>query len=479
MIIDILITVFLVLLNGFFVAAEFAIVKVRLSEIETGNNQGGTKTVARHILNNLDSYLAATQLGITIASIGLGWIGERVVEELILDLFLILQLPISKEFAHQIAFPVSFMTITFFHVVFGELAPKSLAIRYSYATTMTLAMPLRFFFFIFRPFIWLFNGFANILLRALNVHPAGHDEQNNLSEAEIKHMIESQSRYVDEKKQKFVSNDHENVQNIPSSKPLNKYEILTNVFTFDDKSAKSIMVPRIKIASININDSLEKIVEYMNQEKYSRYPVYKVKKDNIIGFVHFKDIWFLYQIYQKALKNQTDGTKIKDKLDTSDIRQALFVPTTKRLGDLLEDFQKKNNQLALVTDEFGVIAGLITMEDIIEEMLGEIYDEHDVYERPLNKVNEDEYIAQAVSEIEELNRFLPYPLPAHDEYDTLSGYLLMLNKGDFPKLGEEFENEHYKFTIARMSRNRILLVMIRLLDHLKTEQEGVKKEYND
>jgi CBS domain containing-hemolysin-like protein len=429
MAVELFVTVLLVLLNGFFVAAEFAIVKVRGSQLElkTSNNRrlGG---ITKHIVHHLDGYLAATQLGITIASLGLGWIGEDVLSKIFLSLFEALGYDGSSQLAHSIAIPIAFSFVTFMHVVFGELAPKSIAIRYPVSTTLAVALPLRFFYIIFRPFIWLFNGFANILLRLLGIKSAhGHDVH---SEEELRLLLHESSK--------------------EGSIDTTKYEIIEKVFKFDDKQVRQIMTPRTRIYSLEIDTPKNEIIDSILNENYSRVPVYEDNIDNIIGILFIRDLLNLLK--------EDKPFQIKDFVHTP-----YYVPTTMRVGDLLLEFQKKSNHMAIITDEFGGTAGLVTMEDIIEELLGEIYDEYDDKSDISLKMGENEFILNATVPIGVLNKSLPFRLPEslHGDYETLSGLILYITNR-IPDINEKILFDNYEFTILKKSLSKIQMVQLKL-----------------
>ncbi|MEK7254450.1 MAG: hemolysin family protein, partial [Bacteroidota bacterium] len=271
MVFDIFLTVFLVLLNGFFVAAEFAIVKVRLSQIQVRMGQTFTARLAEGIVSHLDAYLAATQLGITLASLGLGWIGEPIVSKLITNFMGLFNLELDEETTHAIALPIAFAIITILHIVFGELAPKSLAIRHPINTTLAVAAPLKFFHVIFHPFIWMLNGFANFILKLIGIQPVPHAGIH--SEEELKLIIAESA---------------EGGAIEPSER-----ELIQNVFDFDDRFVWQVLRPRTQIAAIEADTELEEAIEYALQEGYSRFPVYEDSIDKIIGFVHSKDLLLL------------------------------------------------------------------------------------------------------------------------------------------------------------------------------------------
>jgi CBS domain containing-hemolysin-like protein len=439
MLFGILITLFLVLLNGFFVAAEFAIVKVRASQLEVGTaDNKSLQKITKHISKHLEAYLAATQLGITIASLGLGWIGEGVAEKIILSIIHALGFNEHTKLAHQIAMPIAFMFVTFLHVVFGELAPKSIAIRYALPTTIWLALPLRISYLVFIPFIFLFNGFANILLRSIGIQGAGEHSENH-SEEELQLLIQESSEggIIHKSKQ----------------------QILEKVFNFDDKTVKQVMTPRSVMKSLDISWELPKIMEFIVEEKYSRFPVFSENINNIAGVLYTKE---LLDVWKDNGRNKNYVFNIKDHIK----KDPLYVPSNKRLGDLLQEFQKTRKQIAIVVNEHGETLGMITMEDIIEELLGEIYDEHDdEYDEEnekdlLYQIDENSYSVNALANIIALNKVLPEKLPESENYETLSGLVLDL-AGRIPKVGEEFKIGNYVIKVAKLlKKTRIQTVII-------------------
>lgn len=431
MILDIFITVFLVLLNGFFVAAEFAIVKVRASQVElkakTGNQ---TAKIAKNILANLDAYLSATQLGITLASLGLGWIGESVVTEIIIQSMNLFGFEITLELAHQIALPIAFLLITILHIVFGELAPKSIAIQRPVTTTFAIAIPLNVFYYLFRPFIWVLNGLANVILKKIGISPIhGHEV----------HTSEELQLLLDQGKESGALDSSE-------------HELIKNVFDFNDRTVKKIIIPRTSIVAIDIDSDYKEFVNFVINEGYTRLPVYRNTIDDIIGYIHVKDLLV------KELKDQ--------KIRLSDlIRPVYFIPESKKIADLLSEMKNKRNpNMAIVLDEFGGTAGLVTMEDIIEELVGEIQDEHDEEKPKVVKLGDTEYLIDAQSTISDVNEFLPHALPEDDEYDSVAGLMNVVFE-KIPDLGEEIEFSGYKFIVTQKKRNNVEMVkMIDIID---------------
>ncbi|MBE9584554.1 HlyC/CorC family transporter [Mucilaginibacter sp. JRF] len=426
---QIFLTFFLVLLNGFFVAAEFAMVRVRGSQIEIKAKSGSqTAKVARGIMHNLDGYLAATQLGITLASLGLGWAGEEVVTTLMLKLFSALGVVINSGWAINASHVVAFLFITVMHIVFGELAPKSIAIQKSIRTVMAVSVPLRVFFVVFRPFIWALNGFANFILRTFGVISV-HGSESHHSSEELQYLLEQgkESGALD-------SNEHELIQ---------------NVFEFNERVVKNIMVPRTKISGIDIDTGKQELLETLIEEGYSRMPVYEEVIDKIVGIVHTKDIL--------PLMVKGEEINLKDI-----IRKPYFVPETKKINDLMAELQQKRIQIAIVLDEFGGTAGMVTLEDIVEELVGEIQDEYDEEKPIVEEVNEREFIVNALASIYDVNEHLPHDLPEDGDYDTVSGWLGDLF-GKIPDVGEQKEANGYNITVLKKSDQNIEAVKLELL----------------
>lgn len=428
MLLDIFLTFLLVFLNGFFVAAEFAIVKVRISQIELRLLSGGSMAkTARHILTHLDAYLSATQLGITLASLGLGWVGEDVVASIVLSVFGAVGYHPDPELAHKIAVPIAFAIITFLHIVFGELTPKSLAIQKPEAVTLSIAWPLQFFYIVFKPFIWALNGVANFILRAINITaPHGHEVH---SAEELRYLLE-QSKESGEIK----SSEH---------------ELIENVFYFSERTTRQVMVARTQIAAIDITMTTDEIVNTIIEEGYSRMPVYRDSLDNILGILYAKDLLTLVR-HQELIVVQDI------------LRPAYFIPETQQISVLLKEFQRRRTQMAIVTDEFGGTAGIVTVEDIMEELVGEIQDEYDEESPVVEQVGENEYSVKATAPVADVNEFLPLPLPESADYSTLGG-LLNTVFGKIPDLNERTEFSGYEFVILKKSKRNIELVRMRRL----------------
>lgn len=417
MLLNIFLTIFLVFLNGFFVAAEFAIVKVRISQIQVKSANSFSARIAESVVSNLDGYLAATQLGITLASLGLGWIGEGVVSEIIIASMNALELAVTDETAHAWALPISFALITVLHIVFGELAPKSLAIRYPARTTMALAPPLKIFYIVFRPFIWALNGFANFILKSIGIQPAGHSEIH--SEEELKLIVAESAE--------------------GGAIEASERELIQNVFDFDDRMVRQALKPRNQISALSINMPLPEAARKALDEGYSRYPVYEESMDKIIGFILTKDL--LDILLHKPDKTMRDI-----------LRTMLFIPSNKKLAQVLQTFQKEHTQIAIVVNEFGGTVGILTLEDILEELVGEIQDEYDVELPIVEKTGEFSFRIQAQNPVDEINDFLPVHFPEGKTYITLSG-LILESSDAIPKEGETFTIGSYQIKILKMNQS--------------------------
>ena len=427
--IKLIIALLLVLLNGFFVAAEFSIVKVRYSQIQIKAAEGNKMAKqAELIIKNLDAYLSATQLGITLASLALGWVGESALEHVFHNMFAYFNLDIPATYITTFSVIVSFSIITVMHIVFGELVPKSIAIRKSEATTLFISSPLRFFYFIFKPVIWLMNVISNAFLRLIGIHPVSDQEIHSTEELQLLVKQSADSGEIEEE----------------------NYEIIKNAFDFTDHNAKQVMVPRQNIFSIDIEDPKEEILEKIMESGYSRIPVYEDSIDNIIG------IFYTKEIIREYIKNLND-LKSFDLRDY--LREAFFVVGSKKVSDLLKVFQLMKQHLAIVIDEFGGTEGIITLEDILEELVGEIQDEEDEEEKIVDKVGENVFWVQATQPLEEINEHLPKSLPEDGEYNTLAGFILH-ELEEIPEENQEFELNNYEFKILKMNNKSVELVQL-------------------
>ncbi|MEO6694703.1 MAG: hemolysin family protein [Ignavibacteria bacterium] len=430
---DLFLLLVFVMMNALFVAAEFALVKVRKTQIQPSEVKKDNKArLALRLITHLDEYLAATQFGITISSLGLGWIGEPVTARILEPVFQILNIDNPKT-AHTISLTVGFIIITFLHIIVGELAPKSLAIRHPKATTLFVAIPLNVFYLIFKPFIWALNGTANRILKMIGIQPATESEKSH-SEEEIRILIAEGTRSgeIDQTEQQLIE----------------------KVFGFNDKIARDVMVPRNNMFAIDVEENREIVIEKVIEEGYSRIPAYKNSIDNIVGIIYSKDI--------------ISAAEYKNIIVLQDIiRPAHFIPETKHIGEILKDFQKKRIHLGIVVNEHGGVEGLVTLEDIIEEIVGEIEDEYDSEsESDSNKVKVQKkgiYLVNPNITIEEFNNKFEADIPLNsDEYQTLSGFLQTVT-GHVPEIYERIDFKDIVITIMKKSGNKLLQVKIQKL----------------
>jgi CBS domain containing-hemolysin-like protein len=429
MIFGVVFTLFLVLLNGFFVAAEFAIVKVRASQLEIRAQSGHrAANLASHIVSHLDGYLAATQLGITLASLGLGWIGERTFEEIFKVFLESLGMHLEPSIVTTISIVIGFLIITMMHIIFGELAPKSLAIQRSEKVTLYVAYPLQAFYVVFRPFIWVLNGMSNVILKAFGITPSHEEEVHSNDEL------------------KFLMQQGKETGAIEAT----DYDIIKNAFDFSERTARQVMVPRTQLMAINLEDFDEQNLEEIVEARFSRIPCYEGGLDNIVGVVYLKDVLL------KMRRNEP--------LDIRQImRPVSMIPETKKIGSLLKEFQQKHEQIAVVINEYGGTSGIITMEDILEELVGEIQDEFDDEAPFVELLKDGTFHVMAGTSIDDINEHLPHPIKKDEHYETLAG-LLSLKFGSIPAVNERIEFDNYRFTVVKRSKNLVTLVHLEDLD---------------
>jgi CBS domain containing-hemolysin-like protein len=435
---NLLLVAFLVLLNGFFVAAEFALVKVRQTRLTQLVSEGNRSAkYAQKVTQQLDAYLSACQLGITLASLGLGWVGEPAIASFIEPLIGKLQLP--DYLVHPISFAIAFGIITFLHIVFGELAPKSLAIQKAETTSLWTAAPLMFFYKISYPLIWLLNGTATFFIRRLGIEPATEEDSAH-TEEEIRILVNQshKSGHIDQ----------------------TELALVDNVFEFSERLAREIMIPRIDMICLYDDNTFEENLEIIREARHSRFPVAHEDKDRLIGFVHSTDF------YLAALSNGT--ADLKDFL-----RPLLTVPESMEISQVLRLMQKRRSQLAIVIDEYGGTAGLITMEDILEEIVGEIQDEFDENERPeIENVNNSLSVSGKTL-LTEINDYIPIEIHS-DEVDTIAGWLYSQLNEEVAE-GRSVKYKNYLFTITELDNHRITRVGI---EQVEPDEESDGDEEN-
>ncbi|MBM7703850.1 hemolysin family protein [Metabacillus iocasae] len=401
--VNLVLVAFLIALTAFFVATEFAIVKIRTSRINQMIEEGNKNAVAvKHVISNLDEYLSACQLGITITALGLGWLGEPTLERLLHPLFH--RFEINPSLSKILSFAIAFAVITFLHVVIGELAPKTFAIQRAERVSLLFARPIIWFYKIMFPFIWALNGSARLITSMFGINAA--------SEHEVAHSEEELRILLSESLKRGEINQSE-------------YKYVNKIFEFDNRLAKEVMVPRTEIVTASKNDIVEVFLKVAGIEKYTRYPVVEDSdKDRIIGLINIKEI------YNDIIFNEKDGTETLE----SYIKPIMKVIETIPIHDLLVKMQTERVQMAILFDEYGGTAGLITVEDIVEEIVGEIRDEFDVDEIPdVQKIKEGHYILDGKMLITEVNDLLGTDIN-EEEVDTIAGWILTqdfdVGKGD-------------------------------------------------
>ena len=424
---NLVIVVFLVLANGFFVASEFALVGVRKSRIETLAKTGDARAKRLlPLLNNLNAYISATQLGITLASLALGWIGEPAIAHL-------LEAPlrgrISETLLHTMAFAIAFSIITFLHIVLGELAPKTLALERAEKTALAIALPMALFHRAFRWPIQLLDWAGTRTVRLFGLHPSS-EHASIYTEEELRQLIDisRQSGHLHADEQRLIN----------------------RVFDFTDAHVREAMVPRTAVAALPVTAGLEATKNAFRNFGYSRLAVYEDTLDNIVGVLVRRDL--------EPFLDQT--TAAADFNLRALIHTPHFIPAAARLGAALKQMQLKRSHLAFVVDEHGGIEGIVTLEDLLEEIVGEINDEFDEEVREqILKEADGSYLLSGILSVRDANRQLKLELPEDSGYTTLAGFL-MAQAGRLPQTGEVVQYEDLTFRIERMEGRRIRRVRL-------------------
>ncbi len=421
---NIIVVLLLVAMNGFFVATEFAMVKVRKSRIDTLVLEGDKKAKdTQKVVNDLNSYLSACQLGITLASLGLGWVGEPAVADILAPLFKLFNL--SEVTVHSISFILGFAIITGFHIVLGELAPKSLAIISAESIAMHTAFPLIMFYKISYPIMWAFNHSTTLVLKIFGISQV-HEHEAAHTDEEIKILVEESYKHglIDKTELTF----------------------LDNIFDFSEKTVKEIMIPRTDMACIFLEDSFEEIIQTCLEEQLTRYPACRDSKDNVIGFIHIKDL------YKQKIEGKSEDIE-------SIVREIKFVPESMSISVLFKMFQKEKEQMAIIIDEYGGTAGLITIEDILEEIVGEIQDEFDEESDEIIKIEEDSYLVDGKVLIEDINDLLGTEI--HEEnIDTIGGWVFS-QLDSYPEVNLKVTLKGYDFIVTECDNRRVSSVLIK------------------
>ncbi len=421
-ILNILLVVLLVLANGFFVASEFALVGVRRSRIASLANAGDKR--AQRLLglvDHLNAYISATQLGITLASLALGWIGEPAIAHL-------LEIPlkgrVSETVLHTIAFTIAFSIITFLHIVLGELAPKTIALERAEKTALAIALPMQIFYKVFRWPIRLLDWAGTRVVRLFGLHPSS-DHASIYTEDELRQLVDisRQSGHLEEDEQKLIN----------------------RVFDFSSAEIREAMIPRTAVDALPVTATLEETKTAFRTLGYSRLPVYRKRLDDIIGVVFRRDLEPYLEQPPRA-----DGFDLEKLLHPPQ-----FIPATARLGPALRQMQSTRTHLAMVIDEHGGMEGIVTLEDLLEEIVGEINDEYDEEVRSqIIKEADGTYLLSGMLTVRDTNRRFNMQLPEDAGYTTLAGFLLS-QSGRLLAEGEAVEYEGMTFKVERLERRRI------------------------
>jgi CBS domain containing-hemolysin-like protein len=424
LVLEILIVLLLILINGFFVAAEFAIVKVRATKIETLLKDNRRAKIAKEVITHLDAYLSATQLGITIASIALGWVGQPLVARMIEPVIHFMGVT-NPGIIEAISFTLGFIIITFFHITLGEQAPKYAAIQYATSTALFVSFPLKVFYAAFKPFIILLNKSANLFLRILGVRPVGELERAH-SEEEIRLLI------ADGRRRGVID--------------ATEFKLIENIFDFTETTVREIMVPRTEVFALDIETPFDENFRLAVESGFTRIPVYREAIDSVIGILYVKDLFKI-----DRTQTQTDLEKI--------LRPVHFSPETTSVSRLMQDFLLQRIHLGVVIDEFGGMSGIVTLENILEKIVGQIQDEYDDEKKDFEAQPDGSYSVNAKMRIDEFNRQFQASLPEDANYETLAGFLSDY-AGHIPNLAENIKYDNLVFKVTKKSPKQILLLRV-------------------
>jgi len=430
----------LVALNGFFVACEFAIIKVRSSQLDTLVEEGHVRAnLVKRVRNHLDAYLSATQLGITLASLALGWIGEQFLVQMLEPFFALLQI-YSHAFVTSVSIALAFVGITFLHIVFGELGPKYTAIGNPLAVALRLVRPLNVFYLLFRPAIWLLHKSSNLVLRGvLRMKPVASTELVH-SEEELRLILDQSER----------------------SKEVSAlgHDLLTNVLDMRDRVVRDIMTPRGEIVYLDLEDDFEINVKKAIESRHTRFPLCRENLDNTVGLIHIKDLVPMMR------DPKPDLMKIK--------RELIPLPEMMQLEKLLKLFLSKHAHVAMVVDEFGGTVGMVTLENVLEEVVGDIQDEFDAEKEEFRKINENELAVAGSLGLYELNDATGLELESAD-VSTIGGYVTHL-LGHLPKQGEQVKIDNYLVTVSQTDGRRVGQLHFRKMNATEPAEAAAKSK---
>jgi CBS domain containing-hemolysin-like protein len=411
----------LLLLNAFFVAAEYGLVTARRTRIQELQEQGSRR--ARAVLSitaKPPRFIAAMQLGVTLTSLGIGAVGEPAVARIF-----------DPVLAKVIAFGIAFLLITYLHVVVGELVPKGIALGNSDATALAVSGPVRAFFFLFKPLIWVLERSTELLLRALGLQPPGA-EREVYSEAEIRMLLSRSAEEGELQKQ--------------------EQEMLYKVFDFADKEVSDVMVPRPEVVALSVDLPPEEALSAVIDSPFTRYPVYRESLDEIVGILHVRDLF-------SAMNDRGIANVHLEEI----VRPPLVVPETKDLAAMLAEFRRTNQHMAIVVDEYGAMEGIVTLEDLLEEIVGEIEDEFDLPDESFERVDDDTIRIDGTFPIDDFNEQFGTALPGED-YHTMGGFVFGL-LGRAPEEGDSVTHDGMRFDVVEIDGSRILRLAVRFEEH--------------
>jgi putative hemolysin len=432
-----LLVALIIAVNGFFAAAEVSLLSTRRSRLRQRAENGNVGAqAAMSLLENPGRLLSVTQVGVTLASLGLGWAGEETIFNILYDWLSPLITPATTTILHGFAFASSFIVMSFAHVVVGEVVPKNLAIEKADRLAVIVAPALLVFYRVSEPFVAIIEKSSTSLSRLIGL--SGKEHGGGHSAEELRYIIRSSG-----------SEGH-----------LHSFEqeVLQRVLDLSEYSAREIMVPRTSIVSVSIDATLDQVLRLFLDHQYSRMPVYEKHPENLIGVVHFKD---LIRVWEERRMSQEHKRPVRPFRLRRILRKPLVVPETKPLNQLIDDFRNSRSHMASVVDEFGTISGLVTMEDVLEQVFGEIEDEHDEL-RAKPPAEADVLELDGATSIRDLQTQYGIELPADAGFETLAGFLLF-QIGEIPKVGDVIEVPGRRFTIIEMDRNRIACVRIEKL----------------
>jgi magnesium and cobalt exporter, CNNM family len=427
---ELLAVALLILLNAFFVAAEYGLVTARRTRIRELEEQGNRRARSvLQIVSNPPRFIAAMQLGVTATSLAIGALGEQALAQ-VFD-------PILASF---VAFALAFLIITFLHVVIGELVPKGVALRHSETTALAVSAPVRGFFVLLKPLIWVLQRSSELVLRALGLEPPG-SEDDVLSEAELKMVLDRSTKHGEIEQQ--------------------EQEMLYKVFDFADKEVSAVMVPRPEVVALSVELPPEEALAAMIESPYTRYPVYRESLDQVVGILHVRDL--ISALTDRGIA----GVQVEEL-----VRPAHIVPETKDLAALLAEFRRTNQHMAIVVDEYGDLEGIVTLEDLLEEIVGEIEDEFDLPDESVERLPNGKMRIDGTFPIDDFNEQFERQLPIED-YHTVGGFVFGLI-GRAPEPGDEVDSDGTRFTVLEVEGSRIERLEVELVPH--ADEDGQLKE---